>query len=83
VKKGSKVTRGDSIGTLGNTGLSSGPHLHYALFDKGRYIDPMKAKIAASPDSIKPPSAVLAMIAELKKSHQSVAVARKGGGKNA
>jgi hypothetical protein len=43
----------------------------------------MKAKIAASPDSIKPPSAVLAMIAELKKSHQSVAVARKGGGKNA
>jgi murein DD-endopeptidase MepM/ murein hydrolase activator NlpD len=82
-KKGARIGRGDTLGTLGNTGLSSGPHLHYALFDRGKYIDPMKAKVVLSSDSGKPPAAVLAMIAELKKSHQAVAVASKSGGKNA
>lgn len=82
-KKGSRVGRGDTIGTLGNTGLSTGPHLHYALFDRGKYTDPMKAKIVRPADGGKPPAAVLAMIAELKKSHQAVAVASKVSGKKA
>jgi murein DD-endopeptidase MepM/ murein hydrolase activator NlpD len=82
-KKGARVGRGDTIGALGNTGLSSGPHLHYALFDRGKYIDPMKAKIVQSSEGGKPPAAVLAMISELKKSHQAVAVASKGTGKSA
>jgi murein DD-endopeptidase MepM/ murein hydrolase activator NlpD len=82
-KKGSRVGRGDTIGTLGNTGLSTGPHLHYALFDRGKYTDPMKAKIVRPADGGKPPAAVLAMIGELKKSHQAVAVASKVSGKKA
>lgn len=75
VKKGSRVSRGSVIGALGNTGLSSGPHLHFGLFDKGKYVDPMKAKIIQSAPEIKAPKAVYALIAEMRKTHQSIAVA--------
>jgi murein DD-endopeptidase MepM/ murein hydrolase activator NlpD len=75
VKKGARVTRGSVIGALGNTGLSSGPHLHFGLFDKGVYVDPMKAKIIQSTPAIKAPKAVMAMIAQMRKTHRKIAVA--------
>lgn len=74
-RKGARVNRGDVIGTVGRTGLSSGVHLHFGLFDKGKYIDPMKSKILDVPSDIRPPAAVLAMIEDLKKAHASVNVA--------
>lgn len=40
VKPGDKIVRGQLIGYSGNTGRSSGPHLHYTLYYKGRTIDP-------------------------------------------
>jgi murein DD-endopeptidase MepM/ murein hydrolase activator NlpD len=75
LRKGARVGRGDVIGTVGRTGLASGVHLHFGLFDKGKYIDPMKAKIMDSPSEIRPPAAVMAMIEDLKKSHAAVNVA--------
>lgn len=81
LKKGSRVIRGSVIGALGNTGLSSGPHLHFGLFDKGKYVDPMKAKIIQSAPDMKAPKAVYALIAEMKKTHQSIAVASAGSTK--
>ncbi len=41
VRKGQKVTRGNLIGYVGNTGLSRGPHLHYEVHIFNREVDPV------------------------------------------
>jgi murein DD-endopeptidase MepM/ murein hydrolase activator NlpD len=46
VTPGQRISRGQQIGTMGNTGRSTGPHLHYAVLYKDRrmgrkgYVDP-------------------------------------------
>lgn len=41
VKYGQKVKRGDVIGTVGNTGLSTAPHLHYEILLNGEKVNPV------------------------------------------
>jgi len=38
---GQSVTRGDPVGRVGNTGDSTGPHLHYEVHQNGEAVDPM------------------------------------------
>ncbi|AZO71131.1 MULTISPECIES: M23 family metallopeptidase [unclassified Mesorhizobium] len=38
---GTKVKAGDVIGYIGTTGLSTGPHLHFELYQSGEAIDPL------------------------------------------
>lgn len=40
LKKGDKVTKGTEIGTIGSTGFSTGPHLHYAVSLYNTYVNP-------------------------------------------
>jgi hypothetical protein len=42
VKKGAKLKRGDTIGTVGSTGRSTGPHIHYEVHKKGATVNPEK-----------------------------------------
>lgn len=40
VKKGDHVERGDVLGYMGNTGRSTGAHLHFGISLYGKYVDP-------------------------------------------
>lgn len=41
VRKGQQVKRGDLIGYVGNTGLSTAPHLHYEVLINDQRVDPV------------------------------------------
>ena len=42
VKKGQAVKRGDKLGLVGQTGRSTGPHLHYEVHLKGVPVNPLR-----------------------------------------
>jgi murein DD-endopeptidase MepM/ murein hydrolase activator NlpD len=44
-RTGNRVKRGQVIGWVGQTGLATGPHLHYGMFRRGEYVDPLKVKL--------------------------------------
>ncbi len=49
VKKGEKVLRGEIIGNVGSTGLSTGPHLDYRIKQNGKFINPNSIDIPKAP----------------------------------
>lgn len=40
VRSGQRVRKGERIGAVGSTGLSTGPHLHYELYKSGAAVNP-------------------------------------------
>jgi murein DD-endopeptidase MepM/ murein hydrolase activator NlpD len=48
IKVGTKVTMGQVIGSVGMTGLATGPHLHFEFHVGGRYVDPQSIDFPAA-----------------------------------
>ncbi len=45
IRKGKRVRQGQTIGYVGSTGRSTGPHLHYEILRAGRQVNPLRVKM--------------------------------------
>jgi murein DD-endopeptidase MepM/ murein hydrolase activator NlpD len=46
IAEGAHAVQGQVVGYLGQTGLATGPHLHYEVIINGNFVDPMAIKLA-------------------------------------
>jgi murein DD-endopeptidase MepM/ murein hydrolase activator NlpD len=63
VEEGEHVTRGKQIATVGSSGISTGPHLHYEVLVNGRQVDPLRFRLPQASDASAPTSAAPATAA--------------------
>lgn len=51
-QSGERVYRGEVIGFVGSSGLSTGPHLHYEVLKDGRAVNPLTVRYAGRGDAL-------------------------------
>lgn len=49
VRRGQEVSQGQRVGTVGSTGLATGPHLHFQMWKNGRFVDAMREALPTAP----------------------------------
>jgi murein DD-endopeptidase MepM/ murein hydrolase activator NlpD len=63
---GVRVSQGQIVGYLGQSGLATGPHLHYEVIINGNFVDPMAIKLARTREFDGP------MLAQFKKERERI-----------
>jgi murein DD-endopeptidase MepM/ murein hydrolase activator NlpD len=48
LRQGSRISQGDTLGYVGSTGWSTGPHLHFEFMVAGAHVDPLRAAMPAT-----------------------------------
>lgn len=59
IAEGAHVERGTPIATVGTSGLSTGPHLHYEVLVHGHQVDPLRFRLPQMGDSVPAPHVAL------------------------
>lgn len=57
VQPGQAIRRGEQVGTVGMSGRTTGPHLHYEVWVNGRIVNPQKFILELDDSIVPPPSA--------------------------
>ncbi len=75
IRKGARVSQGQTIGYVGSTGLATGPHVCYRFWKNGKQVDPLREKTpSAGPLPNQYKEDFLAKSKELKKLLDSIEV---------
>jgi len=75
VTRGTRVAQGQVIGYVGNTGRSTGPHLHYEILTRGKQVNPLTVKM---PSGVKLTHTMLSKFQENRANIDAVVAGLQG-----